>query len=78
MEACQPPFSARAVAAMSRQTDAGELVPIRVLCMVFGISHPSPCRSSITSRTGRRWPPLALWPLHGLLCGLRGDHLTKS
>jgi hypothetical protein len=39
MEACQPPFSARAVAAMSRQTDAGELVAIRVVCKVFGISQ---------------------------------------
>lgn len=39
MEACQPPFSARAVAAMSRQTDAGEMVTIRVMCRVFGISE---------------------------------------
>lgn len=39
MEACEPPFSARAVAAMSRQTDAGELIPIRVVCKVFGISQ---------------------------------------
>lgn len=39
MEACQPPFSARAVAAMSRLTDAGEIVPIKVMCQVFGISE---------------------------------------
>lgn len=39
MEACQPPFSARAVAAMSRLTDAGEVVPIKVVCHVFGISE---------------------------------------
>lgn len=37
MEACQPPFSARAVTSMSLTTDAGEAT-VTLMCDVFGIS----------------------------------------
>jgi putative transposase len=38
MEACEPPFSARAVAALRRETDAGTAT-VKTMCRIFGISE---------------------------------------